>query len=150
MDDFNQGQVRLVLRAAGDYMLRQVELTSRAFDNDPMMGVIYLAVLQANIRPIADDPRLSRAYAGAEPPPDSVRIPVTARAVAESLNLPRETTRRYINRLVAMGHCNRIGRQGVVVPQAVLVSPEGVEFAWNTYANLRRLFLQLRDLGVEF
>lgn len=149
MEDFDLNKVRLVLRAAGDYMLRQVELTARTFDNDPMLGVVYLAVLQANVRPIADDPRLSKAYAGAEPPPDSVRIPVTARAIAESLNIPRETVRRYINRLVDMDLCHRQGRKGVVVPQAVLTSPAGVEFAWNTYANLRRLMAQLRDLEVD-
>lgn len=149
MEDFDLNKVRLVLRAAGDYMLRQVELTARTFDNDPMLGVVYLAVLQANVRPIADDPRLSKAYAGSEPPPDSVRVPVTARAIAESLNIPRETVRRYINRLVDMELCQRQGRKGVVVPQAVLTSQAGVEYAWNTYTNLRRLMTQLRELEVE-
>lgn len=149
MEDFDVNKVRLVLRATGDYLLRQVELTTRVFDNDPMLGVVYLAVLQANVRSVADDPRLSKTYAGAEPPPDSIRVPVTARVIAESLNIPRETVRRYINRLVAMDLCHRLGRKGVVVPQAVLTSPAGVEFAWNTYTNLRRLVWQLRELEVE-
>ncbi|WP_374471685.1 DeoR family transcriptional regulator [Phenylobacterium sp.] len=111
-------------------------------------ATIMIAITQANVEPLLRDPQHRRAYDTMDaPPPDSVRRPVSTRAVAESIGLPAETVRRRVNRLVELGLCERV-RGGVVVPQRVLASSQYTEPARASCEGLGRLYARLRGLGV--
>jgi hypothetical protein len=106
-------------RALIAFALRALEVTTR-FYGDVTGGLLFVAIVGANIRHITADPELARRYAGADtPPPDAERRPVSLRALAAAVELPFETVRRRVGALIAAGLAERRGR-GVVVPTAVL------------------------------
>ncbi|MFC3070648.1 hypothetical protein [Phenylobacterium soli] len=117
-------------------------------DRDFMDALILLAVVQANVAPLIRDRDLQRAYGGAdEPPPDELRRPVSINAIAHSLRLPYETTRRRIMRLAREGACD-IGESGVIVPTRELASPRHVMALMAIWQQIHALYLRLRDLGL--
>lgn len=140
--------LRLVGRLMGEYILRWAEIAGPHFGGDLTMAMIYTAVVQANVRDVLNDPDLDRQYA-ATPPPDSIRRPATMTSIAASLGLPRETVRRHIHRMIETGAVIKKDG-GVVVAQATLESPAGLESALLQYAAARRFVLALRKAGVSF
>ncbi len=86
--------------------------------------LITMAVLQANLAPVLQDQTLGRRYAETSPP-DDLRRPISASAVALSLRIPYETVRRRIAGLAARGMC-RITPKGVYVPHSFGHSPHAV------------------------
>ena len=87
---------------------------------DIRSGIIFSAVIAANIRHITADPVLARRYAGeAALPPDALRVPIGLRALARAVDLPFETVRRRVAALTADGAV-ALTDAGVVVPTAVL------------------------------
>lgn len=140
--------MRLTGRALGEFILRWAELVGPAFDGDLITAVIYTAIVQANVREIWNDPELNRQYA-ASAPPDALRRPISISSIAASLNLPRETVRRHVMKMIEAGAVVKKDG-GVIVPQAVVDSPRGLENMRLQYANARRFVLSLRKAGVSF
>jgi DNA-binding Lrp family transcriptional regulator len=117
-------------------------------ERDFIDGLIICIVVQSNITPILRDPALQRAYATlGEPPPDDLRRPISISAVANSLGLPFETTRRRIAKLAARGRCV-ITPTGVVVPSARLTRPAYNRSAAAVYLHVRAMFQDLRRAGL--
>lgn len=111
-------------------------------------GLILVAVVQANVAPLAREPGLQRAFGAYDAPlPDELRRPVSVSAVANSLRLPYETVRRRIGQLAEEGLC-LVTPAGVVVPQRVVSSPEHMVRAFAGYERLRVFYYRLRDLDL--
>lgn len=142
------GDLRLTGRLLGEFILRWAEIAGPHFGGDLTMAIIYTAVVQANVRDVLNDPELNKQYAGS-PPPDSIRRPATMSSIAASLNLPRETVRRHIGRMIENGTVIKKDG-GVVVTQGAIDSPEGLAAARQHYAAVRRFVLSLRRAGVSF
>jgi hypothetical protein len=140
--------MRLTGRALGEFILRWAELAGPNFDGDLVTAIIYTAVIQANVREIWNDPDLNRQYA-ASAPPDALRRPISVSSIAASLNLPRETVRRHVVKMLEAGAIVKKDG-GVIVPQAIVDSPRGLENMALQYANVRRFVLALRKAGVGF
>jgi DNA-binding Lrp family transcriptional regulator len=86
-------------------------------------ALLVLAVNQANIAPLTRDPAARQAYGDlGHAAPDAARRPASINAIANSLGIPFETTRRRLNRLEAQGVCAIIPGAGVVIPEAFLTS----------------------------
>lgn len=138
--------VRIVWRAASDYVLRMMEhllphftSLSRAF--------IVLAVVRANTDEFPDGMRGGESLDPRDFVPDSFRRPARASDVAALLGLPHETVRRHLAALLEEGLCVRV-RDGVVVPAAVLARPNVVG-AWGpNFRYLARMFAELAQMGV--
>ena len=140
-----KAEQRLAALLATDYLLRTAESVNLALDGDLTKGLVFLAVVQANARP-ADGP--SR---GEDDPPltcDDKRRPISGGALAASLNLPAETVRRKIKALIEAGYLQRLNG-GLVAPSDALDRPEVVRLMRVNYLNLRRLFGQLRRMGID-
>lgn len=106
--------------------------------------LLIIAVIEANVAPINQDPELQRKFGALDaPPPDELRRPVSINAVAASLGQPFETVRRRLNALAAEGECV-IGPKGVVVPTARLTSERYVRILTLRYERVRRLYLELK------
>lgn len=138
--------VRLVNRLAVPGIIDAI-LAGR-LGRDFVDALIVLAVVQANVTPLARSPDLQRAYAAyGEPPPDGLRRPVSINAIAHSLRLPYETVRRRIARLAKLGTCE-VSDKGVIVPAREVNSPEHFAAMLVIWERMRRLYWRLRDLGL--
>lgn len=140
---------RLALRLSSEYILRSIDLMTNVVGGDLVKGLIFLAVVQANIQHLVHDDGLSQAYSEAsDMVPDEARRPVSVHALSVSLGIPYETTRRYVNKLLNEGYCERV-RRGLVVPAAVLQREQMLNALKRNFANLQRLTTGLRRSGVE-
>jgi len=108
-----------VARISSDYFLRSLALIAEVQDGDMIKAIVFLAVVAANTGHLEQTGQGSR-FAGVDSaPPDDVRRPVSALAISQALGMPFETTRRYINRLIADGVLARV-KKGVIAPVAVV------------------------------
>jgi hypothetical protein len=140
--------IRAAIRLASDHLLRNVELLSENFDGDLMLGLMFTAIVQANVRHISEDPVLGAKYGvlGAVPP-DELRQPISVNALAESLGVPYETTRRYVNRLVKMEWCVKVGGRGVVVPGAIIATPQAMAAGAKQFGYILHFLRQMKEIG---
>lgn len=140
---------RLALRLSSEYILRSIDLMTNVVGGDLVKGLIFLAIVQANIQHLVHDDNLSQAYSeSTDMVPDEARRPVSVHALSVSLGIPYETTRRYVNKLLTEGYCERV-RRGLVVPAAVLQREQMLNALKRNFANLQRLMAGLRRSGVE-
>lgn len=140
---------RLALRLSSEYILRSIDLMTNVVGGDLVKGLIFLAIVQANIQHLVHDDSLSQVYSeSTDTVPDEARRPVSVHALSVSLGIPYETTRRYVNKLLTEGYCERV-RRGLVVPAAVLQREQMLNALKRNFANLQRLMAGLRRSGVE-
>jgi hypothetical protein len=141
---------RLVSRVTADFFLRYADLMAQRFDGSFQRGIIFLAVVQANIAHIGHLSEDSLRYASLDsPPPDSVRRPAPINAIANSLSLPYETVRRHIHGLIEDGYCVKVRGKGVIVPSRILESEENLQALRRSYDYLRNMISVLRRAGVD-
>lgn len=141
---------RLALRAATGFMLNSVDLMSRIVGGDILRGVIFTAIVDANVRHIRPGDVVGQTYSEAsDQVPDDLRRPISVHALALELDIPYETTRRHVNALIAQGFCVR-GETGILVPASVLARDQISMALRRNFENLRRLVNELREGGVEF
>jgi hypothetical protein len=98
-------------RLAGEFFIRGVEIVARAHGGDLVRGIIFTAIGVAN-------GEAAPANQGGG------RRPVSVMAISNSIGVPYETTRRYVNTLVADGLCVREGRAGIVIREEAYRRPE--------------------------
>ncbi|HRD27564.1 MAG TPA: hypothetical protein PLO65_04610 [Caulobacter sp.] len=127
-------EVALAARLAGEFFVRGVEIVARAHGGDLLRGIIFTAIAVANSE-------------AAPMTGGGARRPVSVMSIAHSIGVPYETTRRYVNMLVADGLCVREGRRGVIVPEQALLRPE-LEAAYReTFVSFNRLATALRRMS---
>lgn len=141
-------RARQATRISFGYFLRFLSLVSEFNDGDMMGGVILLAVLAANVAHL-DHGADGDIYAGVESPaPDSLRRPVSVLAVSQAMNIPFETTRRHVNRLIKQGKCRRV-KGGVIIPESMVGTEIASRIALENAKNLKRLYRELRRVGFD-
>lgn len=141
---------RLALRASTTYFLHSVDLMARVVGGDILRGVIFTAIVDANVRHIRPSDAMAQAYSeAADQLPDELRRPISVHALALELDIPYETTRRHVNALIAEGYCLR-AETGIVVPASVIARDQMANALRRNFENLRRLIGDLRAGGVEF
>lgn len=140
---------RLALRLSTEYLLRSIDLMTNVVGGDLVKGLIFMAIVQANIQHLVHDETLAQTYSEAtDSVPDEARRPVSVHALSVSLGIPYETTRRYVNKLLDQGYCIRV-RRGLVVPASVLARDEMLSALKRNFSNLQRLISGLKRSGVE-
>ncbi|MFZ5669282.1 MAG: hypothetical protein ACOY4K_07295 [Pseudomonadota bacterium] len=141
---------RLALRASTTYFLHSVDLMSRIVGGDILRGVIFTAVVDANVRHLRPGDIVSQTYSEAsDQVPDELRRPISVHALALELDIPYETTRRHVNALIDEGYCVRT-EAGIMVPGQVLARDQITVALKKNFDNLKRLVRDLREGGVEF
>ncbi|MBS0409956.1 MAG: hypothetical protein JSR86_08585 [Proteobacteria bacterium] len=140
-------QSRVVARISSDYFLRTLALMAEFHGGDIIKAIVFQAVVAANTSHL-DQAGDGARFSGIDSaPPDEMRRPVSALAISQALGMPFETTRRYVNRLLAEGMCVRV-RKGVIAPQSVVRSPEGSRLTAINHSNVRRFVRELNRAGV--
>jgi len=135
---------RFLLRLGINYFLNQAALLAEPFGGDVLLAVTFLTINTGNLRHLDNAATFNpRAVQGVIP--DELRRPVTIAAVSRALGIPRETARRYVNRLIEMGYCRATGARGVVIPTEVLMSDRISDVARKHGAFARELMGALND-----
>ncbi len=136
---------RQVLRLAVEFYLRSIDRLTNDLDLELVHALVYVAIVQSNIRHLIEDGSMGREFAAlGAAPPDRMRRTVSVYAIARDLRLPYETTRRYVGQLIDRGLCARGPQGGLLVPQEVHQRPrlmEGVDGNWSDTMDY------LRDLA---
>lgn len=135
--------VRAVVRADGVYVLDVIEAKRPFHDDDPVEAVIFTAVATENTRHLPQA-EFSTADAVA---PDTLRRPVSALAMATSLNIPYETLRRMFARMVRAGRLARV-KDGFIVPEEAQRRIENEDVLRQRYALLVRFLADLQFIGM--
>jgi hypothetical protein len=135
---------RAVARASTDYVLRALRLLTDLHNGEVITAIVCQAIIAANTAHLADQREAAR---GGAVPPDSVRKPVSILAIAGSLGLPFETTRRHVGKLIDAGVCQRV-TGGVIVPAAALDNAANYAVAETNLANVQRFIRALRRAGL--
>jgi hypothetical protein len=150
LDDAAKADIgRALGRASADYFLRTLDLLRRAHGGNLMDALIVIAVSRGNLHQYRGDEAFDRTYAAIDtPPPDELRRPVSIRGMAEFLDLPYETVRRNMLRLVAKGVLRKQGG-GFVVPTGVLLQPMWEELIRANTGNVERLLRSYDRLTEE-
>lgn len=134
---------RVAARLAADYFFRALSLISGLHNGDIMAAIIWQAIVAANTAHLD-----SAEYTGAAAsPPDDLRRPVSVLSLSQSLGMPFETTRRYVNRMIEAGQCERI-RGGIVVAARMLDDERFQAARIENLSYLRRLGREMLRAGI--
>ncbi len=135
---------RHAARLASEYFLRQVMIISDLFAGDFLLGLVFVGIAAGNNHLLLRDPEVLRAYPGLmDVPPNELRVPITVSALARSLGLSFETTRRHVNKLIQMEACMR-SRRGLIITERFLISDGVVGAVKKINADLRVFISVLR------
>lgn len=110
--------------------------------------VVYMAVLAAAAGAVSRDPALAARFGGKEPIPEQYLRSVSARAVALSTGLSRETARRKLAKLVADGHLVRTG-SGIRPPRDVMTQRGNMKFARLIVAEILHTAKRIDRVGAK-
>lgn len=134
-------EMQVAARLGGEFFIRGIEIAARAHGGDLLRGIIFTAIAVANSEHLG---------AGGEAGGDAgEKRPVSVLAISNSIGVPYETTRRYVNMMVNDGQCVRFGRRGVVIPDSAFSAPGVVAAMWETLASFNRLATTLRRLDYD-
>ncbi len=149
-DGATPANIRSLLRAGTELILRGIDMLGRLRGDDFLAGLLFTAIWTANVQHITASPENLKFGGLHELPPDELRRPVTVHALAASLRIPYETLRRTANRLVQDGVAVRIGNKGLIVPRHQLVDLDSYDTVRRSYANIVRAVADLHRAGFDF
>jgi DNA-binding transcriptional regulator YhcF (GntR family) len=124
-DNFTGGDDRraFLMCSAASFLLRLLEVNVPVFNGDVTMVAVWMALACESVRAVTYNKDLAWKYGDADTPiPDELRRPVSVAAVAQSLAMPFETTRRHLARLADRQLCMRVSRTGFMVPQVIVIT----------------------------
>lgn len=138
----DRDQMAIAVAAMG-LLLAGMRVLRGFFDGDLIKGLVFTGIWAANVKHVTNSaPAAHRSIL-----PDHYRLPVSARAISDSLRLPYETVRRHADALVKEGRCARVGRQGLMVPESVHRSM--TEGAVTVSQFIMAFLAELRVAGVK-
>jgi len=119
---------------------RLCRLITDNFDCDVDCFACYLAVISANLGRLMRDPT---SFSDDVPPSEDERLPVSRRAIAASVGLPRETVRRKVIELVQKGHLVEV-RGGLRAVAPVLEHADNLKIVLGAIRTFERTAAELR------
>jgi DNA-binding Lrp family transcriptional regulator len=140
---------RTGLAAAHDVLLTGIEFYADSYESWLDM-VLVMVVMCANARPFTYDRQVSLSYSDfTRLPPESIRAPVPASALARALGLPPSTIQRRVNEMIARGQLLRKSG-GLMVAERALNGPGAVEKSRISTDHTRQIFTRLAAGGFRF
>jgi DNA-binding Lrp family transcriptional regulator len=137
---------RLAGRIVVEYVLRFTEPITRHI-RDVVTGLTLMELILANTEEL-DGGLVSAEDLGSEGVlADSFRKPVSITALGRRLDIPHETTRRHVQRLLDRGLCVKV-HGGYIVPAEALARPPFMQMWLDNQIHLNRLFQSLDEFGV--
>ncbi len=147
-DSSPPANVRATMRVSIEFLLRILDSLAEIAGHDLLKGWIITALWTTNVRHLINT-SANLTYGSIDVvPPDEVRRPVSVLALSNSLRLPYETVRRYVDILIKEGLCVRVSGHGVMVPASAFLNAD-VAHIRAQLANVRRFVGELRRCGVD-
>lgn len=113
-------------------------------------GLIMMAILTANTKAFREAEKQTNDLGSMKVvPQDAARQPITVYALAKSLSMPYETTRRHVGTLIERGFCLRLKGGGVLVPASVQVEPGFVGFVLANSQATETFLTALAAVGIS-
>jgi hypothetical protein len=131
--------LRHILRTNIRLNLDVSQASCESLNGDLEKSLVFAAITAANVGQLDDDPVLTRQYAHTNVP-DDLRRPIRAQRVAESLGLPRETTRVKVKLLIEEGLLQST-RSGLLIASASMTAPR--------FQPLMRRYLESLGQAIE-
>lgn len=136
---------RLFAYFVAEFILRTAVPVVQAFGNDYEEALIFLAITTQNTQNLMLNQATRRQYASfTEVVPDHLMRPVSRMALARSTNLPRETVRRKVLKLIERGFVEETPK-GLITPRSIRELPVYAETVGVQEANLRRLVSMISE-----
>ncbi len=136
---------RLFSYFIAEFMLRTALPVAAAFDNDYEEALIFLAISTQNTQNLMLNQATRKQYSSfSEYVPEQLMRPVSRMALSRSTNLPRETVRRKVLKLISRGFVQETPK-GLIVPRGVRDIPLYAETVAAQEVNLRRLFSMVSE-----
>lgn len=117
---------RTIVRWMARHLLRSFEFAREMHGGDVMQTIVFTTIWSLNVGHLSRNAGFTTID---DVPPDTVRRPLSVHRLARRLHLPDETVRRYVGKLIEAGLCERVGRQGVIVPRTVFERPDVMQLA---------------------
>jgi hypothetical protein len=143
----DRAEARVVHRLATEHFLRSARELSDQAGGNLFKGLALRAIVAANIGHTDPSESSVRYAAMSQPGSNDLLRPVSVLAIAGSIGLPYETTRRYVAALMKEGACTRV-KGGIVASAATLAGPEAEQAMMASLVNLRRFVRVLRRAGI--
>ena len=117
------------------------------FDYDYERMIISMVIANGNIQHLMNTPEKLASFTSLDAiiPPELQR-PVTRSAIARATGLPRETVRRKVAAMVALGLLTTDARGGLRLAPGIFAREEIAELFAKNEANVRRLVRQVSPL----
>ena len=139
-----------LLPAISGFFLRITLEAKPVYDNDIITGLVFSAMMAANVGWMADNPTLSWSFADADkPPPDDLRQPAAIVIIARMTQMPFTTVQRHISRLETLGFCAKVGR-GYITTTARMTDPVMVARGAIVVDSLNKMISQLGRAGFRW
>jgi hypothetical protein len=139
---------RLLARIHTQFLIRNCIAMSKMGGGDFVRGLVLTAISDASVRHLRHYAPESRKLAGLKTiPTNDSRLPISVSALARSLGMPYETTRRHVAKLIEMGACVRVPDQGVIVPAEWL--ERNTDVTAKVYASLRTMLNIMHSAGFD-
>lgn len=136
---------RLFSYFVAEFILRTALPVAAAFDNDYEQALLFMAISTQNTQNLMLNQSTRKQYSSfAEFVPDHLMRPVSRMALARSTNLPRETVRRKVLKLMERGFVEETPK-GLIVPRSARDIPLYTETVAVQETNLRRLFSMVSE-----
>jgi hypothetical protein len=136
----------VVLQGSLGLCLNFIDLTRRNIGQDLTLALIFAAIMNANTSHLDNDPETSSRWAAfALDFPDHLRRPIRATRLAESLGLPRETTRTKIRQLIEGGWA-QLSEGGVVVRTEAFYNERGIRQLEDSIKAFGRFLATLAEV----
>lgn len=120
-----------------DYALRLMCMVSDLFEGDIVQGLVFMAAVRASTQHIIAGKH--PALVAGQIFPDEDRRPCSLSAIARSLGLSVETTRRHVVKLTDRGYLARSSNGAVLIVHGVLERGEFRQAAFANATNLEQL-----------
>jgi hypothetical protein len=143
----DRAKARVVYRLATEHFLRSARELSDQAGGNLFKGLTLRAIVAANVGHFDQQPKTSARQAASPATPDDLLRPVSVLAIAGSLGLPYETTRRHVAALMKEGACTRV-KGGIVASPATLSGPDAEQAMLANLVNLRRFVRALSRAGI--
>lgn len=139
---------RAAVRAVTDLLLSIAVVGADLVDDDLALAIVWAAVVERSAAKLRRSPAKWAAYVESGTVlPDEQRPPVSVYSLSRMLEMPYETTRRHVMRLIAAGRLAKAPR-GVIAPAAYMNSSPVRAASAELQVRLRRCLIGLEKLGV--
>lgn len=131
--------------------MRTALIHMRLHDGDLVRGLVFGTIVSANLAHVSNMVLEAEVAGGAEEALQEAgrRRPVSAHAIAQSLELPYETVRARVVKLIELGLCER-RPGGLIVPHGVGNRADMQEATQDIHAIFCDVVRALNGLGFDF